>query len=98
MNYSKDIKTRIIKYFSDIQRVNSILSRLEAPDSEHERAIRCILYLSDSDYDSLESWVETANIDIRNVYYLAEYDNRDERKWNFNLPFDKQSAYQFRNK
>lgn len=36
--------------------------------------IRCVLYLSDSNYNSLKYYVTTANVDRRDVYYWAEYD------------------------
>ena len=90
-----DIRNWIVKYFTDIERVKTILSKLDVPGIEKDRALRCILYLSDHDYDSLECWVKKANQDRRDIYYLAEYDNRNERKWNFNNAFDKQYPYQY---
>jgi hypothetical protein len=68
------------------------------PEEEMDRVIRCILYLSDGDYDSLGEWVSTANIDRRDVYSFAEYDNLLERRWNFSIGFDKQHEYEYRSK
>jgi hypothetical protein len=75
-----DIRNIIRKYFTDIERVKIILSKLDVPKEEKDRVLRCILYLSDHDYDSLEHWVKKANQDRRDIYFFAEYDNRNERK------------------
>lgn len=92
-----DIKKRIKDNFTDIDKVRQIISNLSVPAEELDRVIRCALYLSDNDYDSLVLWVTTANIDRRDVYYFAEYDNCSERKWDFSKEFDKQTEYQYRN-
>ena len=91
-----DIEKRIKNNFSDIVKAEQIISKLSVPSDEMDRVIRCVLYLSDSDYDSLKSWVRKANIDRRDVYFFAEYDNRSERKWNFSKEFYKQTEYQYR--
>jgi hypothetical protein len=93
-----DIEKRIRDYFPDAEKVSSIFEKLTAPEEERDRVIRCILYLSDNDYDSVEYWVSKANEDRRDVYFYAEYDNRSERRWNFNVEFDKQCEYEYRNK
>jgi hypothetical protein len=84
-----DIKKRIRHCFSDIDKVSNILEKLTVPEEERDRVIRCALYLSDSDYDSLEYWVRKANEDRRDIYFFAEYDNRSERRWNFSIEFNK---------
>ena len=93
-----DIEKRIKDNFSDVDKVKQIISDISVPVAEMDRVIRCILYLSEGDYDSLKHWVTTANIDRRDVYYFAEYDNRSERKWNFSIEFDNQTEYQYRDK
>jgi len=93
-----DIEKRIKDNFSDVDKVKLIISDISVPVAEMDRVIRCVLYLSDGDYDSLKHWVTTANIDRRDVYYYAEYDNPSERKWNFSIEFDKQTEYQYRDK
>jgi len=92
-----DIEKMIKDNFTDIDKVRQIISNLSVPAEELDRVIRCALYLSDNDYDSLVLWVTTANINRRDVYYFAEYDNRSERKWDFSKEFDKQTEYQYRN-
>ena len=91
-----DIEKRIKDNFSDVDKVKQLISDISVPAEEMDRVIRCVLYLSDSDYDSLKHWVTTANIDRREVFYFAEYDNRSERKWNFSKEFDKPTEYQYR--
>lgn len=91
-----DIEKMIKSNFTDIDKAGRIISKLSVPSDEMDRVIRCVIYLSDGDYDSLESWVKTANIDRRDIYFFAEYDNRSERKWNFSKEFDKQTEYQYR--
>jgi hypothetical protein len=93
-----DIESRINEYFSDTEKVKGIIEKLVVPAEERDRVIRCILYLSESDYDSLQAWVRKANIDRRDIFYFAEYDNRSERKWDFNIEFDRQYEYEYRNK
>jgi hypothetical protein len=94
MNIPDDILRKISENFKDSNRALSILSGL-ALSKERERALRCILILSDSDYDALGVWVEKANSDVRNIYWYAEYDNRERRKYNFSYPFDQQSEYSY---
>lgn len=94
MNYENDIEERIEKYFKDTARVKKILGNLNV-DYEYERIIRCILVLSESDFDSVESWVNKANIDVRNVLFYAEYDNRNIRRYNYNYPLNKQNEYTY---
>lgn len=97
MIYSKDIEERINRYFSDSERVKKILENTTVPANELERVIRCILYLSDGEYEAIDYWVRVSNTDRRDLYYFAEYDERDVRRWNFNFPFDGQIEYQFHN-
>jgi len=91
-----DIENKIKENFTDTEKVINIISQLTVPDIEKDRVIRCVLFLSDSDIDSLKSWVKKANIDRRDIYFFAEYDNHSERKWNFGIEYDKQKPYQFR--
>jgi hypothetical protein len=93
-----DIEKRIRDFFSDIEKVKNILQKLTVPKEERDRVIRCILYLSDGDNDSLDEWVSKANEDRRDIFMFAEYDKHFERKWNFNVEFDKQCEYEYRNK
>ena len=90
----KDIEKHISKSFNDVQRVKSALSNLN-DSSEKIRIIRCILSMSDSDYDAVSSWVEKANNDYRYIIWFAEYDERNIRMYDFNYAFNKQNKYSY---
>ena len=90
-----DIEKRINDNFSDIDLVKQILSELSVPNEELERVIRCVLYLSENDYDSLKHFVSVANIDRRDVYYWAEYDKLSRRRWDFSKEFNEQSENKY---
>ncbi len=96
MHFSVDIDKRIKQDYKNFHKAYDFLATLRVPEVEKERIIRCILYLSEGVLDSLSTWVKKANVDSRDVIFYAEYDNRDERKWNFNIPFNQQDEYQFR--
>ena len=57
MNLPPDIDIRIKERFDQPDRVHGILKNLEN-QNEEIRVIRCILELSESDYDSVEAWVK----------------------------------------
>lgn len=76
-----DIEKKIKDNFSDVVKVKQHISDISVTAEAMNRVIRCVLYLSDCYYDSLKQWVTTANIDRRDVYYFAEYDNRSEKNW-----------------
>ncbi len=91
----KDIQERIQKYFNDPENIINLLNALTV-DRERDRVIRCILILSDGDYDSVKEKIKTANSDYRNIIWYAEYDNRNVRKFNFNYPIDEQIPYSYK--
>jgi hypothetical protein len=95
MPYSPDIEARINSRFKDGARVRALLSQLSTQGDE-ERVVRCVLELSDGDYDSVAAWVKTANADCRNVIGFAEYDTRNVRKFNFTYPMDSQAPYSYK--
>ena len=92
MNLPPDIVDRIAKRFSRPEVVYASLARLQNLN-EKIRVIRCILELSDSDYDAVDAWTKTANEDYRNVIWYAEYDNRNIRKYDFALSYSEQKPY-----
>lgn len=94
MAYPSHIEARIDAQFTDGWRVRNLLEEVR-PCDEHARIVRCILTLSDSDYDSLSAWVKKANTDYRDILWYAEYDNRNVRKHNFAHPFDAQVPYSY---
>lgn len=60
MKYAPDIEARKSTRFNDVGRVRNLLAQLEN-QKEEERVLRCILELSESDYDSVAAWVKSAN-------------------------------------
>ena len=94
MSYASDIETRIDARFEDGARIRALLAEL-AMQRESERIVRCILELSDSDYDSVAAWVRKANVNNGELIWLAEYDNRNVRKYDFSRPFDVQIPYSY---
>jgi hypothetical protein len=94
MNIPSDAISHIEKTFSDPKRIIGILLKLKV-EYETDRIIRCILIMSDSDRSSVEAWVREANKDVSRIIRYAEYDNREVRKFNFNLPMDQQIPYSY---
>lgn len=87
MTFAPDIEARIDRRFKDSTCARMLLAGLTVRPDEQDRVIRCILELSDSDYDALAAWVKKANTDYRDIIWFAEYDNRDVRKHDFSRPF-----------
>ena len=59
----------------------------------HNRIIRCVIFLADGSIDSLKKYIEKAIYDPRDVMLWSEYENQrqDEhpkRVRDFNKPFD----------
>ncbi|MBA6339287.1 hypothetical protein H4J57_19045 [Colwellia sp. BRX8-7] len=92
--FEDDIEVWINNNYSDAERAKEIIQPLLALDTEINlsRIVRCTLFLSESDYDSLESYTNKALNDPRNVLWWAEYDNRNVQKRDFNYSFNKQKA------
>jgi hypothetical protein len=90
--FEDDIEDWIEKNYSDAERAKEIIQPLLTLDSEINisRIIRCALFLSESDYDSLKVYTQKAIDDPRNVLWYAEYDNRNVQKRDFNYRFNKQ--------
>ena len=90
--FEDDIEVWIKKNYSDVERAKEIIQPLLTLDSEINisRIIRCALFLSESDYDSLKVYTQKAIDDPRNVLWYAEYDNRNVQKRDFNYSFNKQ--------
>jgi len=92
--FEDDIEVWINNNYSDTEKAKGIIQPLLALDTEINlsRIIRCALYLSESDYDSLKSYTDKALNDPRNVLWWAEYDNRNVQKRDFNYSFNKQKT------
>jgi hypothetical protein len=90
--YEVDIDKWIKDKYPDVDKAQAILEPILSMDTAicTSRIIRCALYLSDSDYDSLIRYVKKALDDPRNVLWYAEYDNRDVQKRDFSRSFSSQ--------
>lgn len=91
MPLAPDIIRDIESTYRDASEVVDTCSAVEVP--EKERVIRCILHLAQGDIDSLTAYVRRAEKDYRDVIWSAEYDNRNNRKYDFRFPIDNQRPY-----
>jgi hypothetical protein len=91
--FEDDIEVWIKNKFPDADRAKEIIEPLLGVDTaiNLSRIIRCALYLSDNDYDSLVNYTNKALDDPRNVLWWAENDNRNVQKRDFNYSFTKQN-------
>ncbi len=93
---TKDIHERIESDFGDkASEVIRILDDaiLKADYLNHNRIIRCILFLADKDIEKLKRNIDTATYDPRDVMLWAEYTNQGQganikRIRDFNKSFD----------
>ena len=65
-----DINDRIVSDYKDADRVYKILSNLRI-EKERNRIIRCILMLSEGDYDAAKACVDKANKDYRDLIWYV---------------------------
>ena len=94
MTFPEDIAARIDARFKDGTRVRDSLAQV-SEIRDRERIWRCVLELSESDYDAVDAWVKKANADYRDVIYYAEYDNREVRRFDFSRSYDEQVPYSY---
>jgi hypothetical protein len=96
MIYSKDIIDKIEVDFGDqasavFRIIDEAISK--ADYLNHNRIIRCILFLAEKDIDKLKSNIEAASYDPRDVMLWAEYLNNGQEQHpkrirDFNKTFD----------
>ena len=96
MTYTKDIREKIESDFgnkaSEVYRIlDDAISKTDYLN--HNRIIRCILFLAERDIEKLKKNIQTAEYDPRDVMLWAEYFNRGQehnpkRIRDFNKPFD----------
>ena len=91
-----DIKNRISEKFGS----NSfeVFKLIEEKSKEFDylnnpRIVRCILFLSDNNFEKLKEYIDAAINDPRDVMFWAEYENIDDinntkRVRDFNKTFD----------
>lgn len=83
--FEVDIENWIETRFSNREKALGIIEPILGLDSEIKatRVIRCVLFLSGSDYEKLASYAAEAIGDCRNVIWWAEYDNRSAKVRDF---------------
>ena len=82
--YPADVERWISEKFKDPTRALDALVPVSGfPDLLRDRVIRCILVLSNSDYDSVAAWSKRASEDHEYVIWLAETNTRNDRRNNF---------------
>jgi hypothetical protein len=96
MNYTKDIRDKIESDFGD--KANDVFKIFNESISKtnylnHDRIIRCILFLAEKDINKVKKNIQMAEYDPRDVMLWAEYSNRGQeqkpkRIRDFNKPFD----------
>ncbi|RUO31650.1 hypothetical protein CWE12_01230 [Aliidiomarina sedimenti] len=93
--YPEDIERWINEKFAEPERAKAALAPLAGMEFQRERVMRSILSLSESDYDSVVAWARKAKANPKHVIGLAEYDNREVRKFNFHNELFSQKPYSY---
>jgi hypothetical protein len=96
MTYTKDIRDKIESDFGD--KASDVFKIFDEAISKtdylnHNRIIRCILFLAEKNIDKLKKNIQTAEYDPRDVMLWAEYSNKGQtqkpkRIRDFNKTFD----------
>ena len=68
--------------------INSLIQLGEEWEFQSARVPRCILFLSNGNFDEFKTNLENANTDWRDVIYWAEYDDNGERIYDFTKTFE----------
>jgi hypothetical protein len=98
MDFKEDIIQRIETDFNEnsdkaIEILSSAISQTNYLDTD--RVIRCIVFLAQGDLSKLKDSIEKAVFDTRDVMLYAEYENLNDKNFNFkrirdfNKTFDK---------
>lgn len=74
----KDQSSQVIELISSLN-INQVV--------ELDRIFRSLLFLSNGNYEDLNKFLKTAEIDYRDILYWAEYDKNDNRIRDFSKPF-----------
>ena len=79
---SEDIILKIQNDFTvNASEVINILNEATAKTEyiNHDRIVRCIIYLANKDLEKLKHYIDVAIQDPRDVMFWAEYINRDQQ-------------------
>jgi len=86
-NMMRDIAEKLHSDFGP--KADEAINMIEAfQTNDNTRILRCVVYLADGNINSLKAMIDLATIDYRDVIYQAEYDCADQRKRDFNQPFE----------
>lgn len=82
----------VARFFEEELLSDECLNRSEIFNGNRDRIIRCIIYLSDKNADTLKKYITAAKGDPRDVIFWAEYIHHNEEHpkhvRDFNKPFD----------
>lgn len=96
--YPEDIRQKVKAEFKEKNKIKMVFQLLSDFgkdwhfDYENDRILRCILFQTDGNLDTLKANIETANVDWRDIILQAEYEHNEEidelkRLYNFERPF-----------
>jgi len=92
--FGSDISKRIQRDFGEsaaaiAQELENFIGRFRQQHQTHpgDRVVRCIVHLAAGKRAHLDHYVKAALRDPRDVMAWAEYDERDTRLHDFNMPF-----------
>ncbi len=83
----EDIRKRIMGDFPEESPETIIALLDEYKGGEKLRVSRCVLHLATGNIDQLLHFIESANVDYRDVIHMAEYLERNNRVHDFGRPF-----------
>jgi hypothetical protein len=88
----QDIVAKIRRDFENpdeiFERLGSLESGLGKPVSD--RIYRSIVFLADGDRNKLSHYIDLALTDYRDLLWQAEYEDPEDRKYDFNRSFSEQ--------
>ncbi|RYY76180.1 MAG: hypothetical protein EOO52_01260 [Gammaproteobacteria bacterium] len=95
--FEADIEKWILEKYKNPQRAKLLLEPLLRLDTavSKSRIVRCVLVLAESDYDSLDVYVSKAMVDFRDIIWMSEYDNRNVRRYDFDVSLYEQESYKY---
>lgn len=77
-----DIEKKVLKDFKENLAAITYLKEFELKNDSSDRVLRCIVFLSNGDLESLKKNIKIAEDDWRDIIYYAEQFN-----FQFNNPF-----------
>lgn len=92
--FGNDIQKRIETDFgssapSVVEELEKFIESFRKVAGTHpgDRVVRCIVHLSEGKRENISHYIKAALGDPRDVMYWAEYDEKEKRIHDFNMPF-----------